>query len=104
MDDRDHRATLTRDHVRRVAELARLELSEEELTTYTTQLRRVLDHVARLEALDVTGVASTAHAVDLLCPLREDEVRPSTDREAILGQASEHDGTCFVVPRVLREP
>jgi aspartyl-tRNA(Asn)/glutamyl-tRNA(Gln) amidotransferase subunit C len=99
--EREKGITLTRDHVRHVAELARLDLSEEEIATYTTQLDAILGYVAQLEQLEVAEVPGTAHAVDLTCPWREDEGQPSMDRRSILGQAPEEDGEHFVVPRAL---
>lgn len=93
--------TITRDHVRHVAELSRLELSAEELETFTEQLDAILGHVAQLEQLDLDGVEGTAHAVELTCPWRDDEERPSLERERVLAPAPERDEEHFVVPRVI---
>ena len=61
----DGEARLTRDVVAHVALLARLQLTDEELDTFTEQLTAVLDHAADVEALDLTGVEPTTHALPL---------------------------------------
>lgn len=94
---------ITPELMRHVAELSRLELSDDELATFTRQLDAVLAHVAQLEQLDLDGeaVEGTAHAVDLTCPWRTDEPAPSLPRERVLAPAPERDEACFVVPRII---
>jgi aspartyl-tRNA(Asn)/glutamyl-tRNA(Gln) amidotransferase subunit C len=97
----EHR--ITRDDVAHVADLARLALSDEELDRFTDQLAAVLDHARDVEALDTAGVPPTAHPLPLRNVLRDDEVRPSLDRDEVLGQAPATEGGRFVVPPVLGE-
>jgi len=93
---------ITPELMRHVAELSRLELSDDELTTFTRQLDAVLAHVAQLEELDLDeAIEGTAHAVDLTCPWRADEPGPSLPRDRVLGPAPERDEACFVVPRII---
>jgi aspartyl-tRNA(Asn)/glutamyl-tRNA(Gln) amidotransferase subunit C len=92
---------LTRDEVAHVADLARLELTEEELELFTGQLAEVLDHAADVASLDLTGVAPTAHAMAVSNVLRPDEVRPGLDRDEVLGQAPSVEDHRFRVPRIL---
>jgi aspartyl-tRNA(Asn)/glutamyl-tRNA(Gln) amidotransferase subunit C len=89
--------------VRRIAALARLELSPEEEQSLGAQLSGILDYVALLEELDVADVEPMTHALAAgeLAPLREDEVRPSLSAEEALANAPERDGTCFKVPRII---
>ncbi|SRR5260370_27780142 len=94
---------LSRDDVAHVARLARLALTEEELERYTVQLGAVLDHAADVEALDTSGVAPTAHPLDLVNVLREDVVRPSLGRDEVLAMAPEAEDGRFRVPRILGE-
>ncbi|MGC8498525.1 MAG: Asp-tRNA(Asn)/Glu-tRNA(Gln) amidotransferase subunit GatC [Acidimicrobiales bacterium] len=94
---------LTRDDVAKVARLARLHLTEEELDRFTGQLAQVLDHANDLRALDLTGVAPTAHPVDLGTVVRPDEVRPGLARDAFLGAAPQSEDGRFAVPRILGE-
>ena len=65
--------SLGREDVAHVAALARLSLSEEELDTFTGQLARVIDHARDVAALDVAGVAPTAHPLPVHNVLRADE-------------------------------
>ena len=92
---------LTRDDAAYVARLARLALSEEELDTYAVQLADVLEHAAEVAALDTSGVGPTAHPIPLRNVLRDDEVRPSLDRDEVLAQAPAAEDGRFRVPRIL---
>jgi len=94
---------LTRDDVARVAQLARLELTDADLDTYTEQLAAVLDHAADVAALDLTDVAPTAHPLPLRNVLRADEVRPCLDRDEVLSQAPAVEDRRFRVPAILGE-
>ena len=94
---------ITRDDVAHVARLARLDLDDEELDRFTGQLAAVLDHARDVEALDVDGVPPTAHPFPLRNVLRDDELRPSLDRDELLAQAPAVDGGRFAVPPVLGE-
>ncbi len=94
-------ARITRDDVAHVARLARLALSDAELDLFTGQLAAVLEHARDVEALDVNGVAPTGHPCQLHNVLRPDEVRPSLDRDEVLGAAPATEGGRFKVPPVL---
>lgn len=94
---------ISRDDVAHVAHLARLELSDDELDTYTEQLGAILDHAQDVAALDTSGVAPTAHPLPLENVLRDDVVRPSLDRDEVLSQAPAAEGAFFRVPRILGE-
>jgi aspartyl-tRNA(Asn)/glutamyl-tRNA(Gln) amidotransferase subunit C len=89
---------IEREQVLHVARLSRLRLSEEEIDTLTGELSTVLDHVDKLAEVDIEGVDPTSHVVPLENVLRDDEPRPSLDREVALSQAPDpHDGA-FRVP------
>lgn len=75
---------LTKDDVRHVAKLARLNLTEEEITTYTDQLSSVFEHLDKLSEVDTEGVEETSQVNGLTNVMREDRVSPSLDREAFL--------------------
>jgi aspartyl-tRNA(Asn)/glutamyl-tRNA(Gln) amidotransferase subunit C len=96
-------AKLTRDEVAHVARLARLDLTGDEIDTFTDQLAKVLDHARDVEALDVADVPPTAHPYQLANVLRADEVRPSLDRQAVLDAAPLVEDARFRVPPVLGE-
>ena len=94
---------ITRDDVAHVADLARLTLSDAELDRFTDQLAAVLEHARDVEALDTAGVPPTAHPLPLRNVLRDDEVRPSLDRDEVLAAAPAVEGGRFAVPPVLGE-
>jgi aspartyl-tRNA(Asn)/glutamyl-tRNA(Gln) amidotransferase subunit C len=96
-------ARITRDDVAHVADLARLRLTEDELEAFTGQLAAVLEHAADVEQLDVEGVPPTSHPYPLENVLRDDEPRPSLDRDEVLAQAPDAVDGRFRVPPVLGE-
>lgn len=96
-------ASLSRDEVAHVAKLARLQLTEEQLDTFTPQLAAILGHAADVEALELDDVAPTAHPYPLVNVLRPDVARDSGIREAVLDQAPDAEDGMFRVPPVLGE-
>lgn len=94
---------LSRDDVAKVALLARLELTDAELDTYTDQLAAIIDHAADVAALDLTDVPPTAHPLPIENVLRPDVVVPSLDREEVLAQAPSVEDRRFRVPAILGE-
>lgn len=94
---------LSRQDVLHVARLARLTLTDEEVELFTDQLAAVLAHAADVAALDTSGVPPTAHPLPLQNVFRDDEVRPSLDRDEVLAQAPAAEEGRFRVPRILGE-
>ncbi len=95
--------------VRRVAELANLELTPEEEPRMQRDLNAILGHIAQLNELNTEGVPPMAQVGEMLGgvpeshgePLRTDAVRPSVDRAAVMAVAPESDGRFFKVPKVI---
>ena len=79
-------STLTQKDVQRVAELARLELTADELELFTRQLGGILTYVEQINSLDTTGVPPTSHVLNRPVD-REDALRPSLSREDLLANA-----------------
>jgi aspartyl-tRNA(Asn)/glutamyl-tRNA(Gln) amidotransferase subunit C len=94
---------LTRDDVAKVAALARLRLTDEELDTFTEQLSKVLVHAADLNSLPLEGVAPTAHPFGLVNVTRPDTVVASIHRDAVLAAAPDAEDGRFGVPRIVGE-
>jgi len=94
---------LRREDVAHVAKLARLTLSDEELDTFTEQLGQVLEHANDMGALDLTDVVATAHPFGLINVVRDDVVRASLDRAAVLDMAPDAQDGRFAVPRIMGE-
>jgi aspartyl-tRNA(Asn)/glutamyl-tRNA(Gln) amidotransferase subunit C len=89
--------------IAKVARLARLALTEQELERYRRQCEVVLEHAARVQALPTDGVAPTSHPLPRTNAFREDLVTECLDREEVLAQAPDRDGDFFLVPRILDE-
>lgn len=94
------REKITRDEVRHVAKLARLELLEEEERLMTEQMNNILDYMDKLNELDTSQVEPTTHAIQLQNVFRQDKVEPSLERDEALANAPQSDGSSFVVPKV----
>lgn len=94
---------LSRDEVAHVAGLARLSLSEQELDMFTGQLAAVIEHARDVAALDVAGVAPTAHPLPVRNVLRSDDPCPGLDREEVLAAAPAIEDDRFKVPRIVGE-
>ncbi|MFB2892845.1 Asp-tRNA(Asn)/Glu-tRNA(Gln) amidotransferase subunit GatC [Aerosakkonemataceae cyanobacterium BLCC-F50] len=93
--------SIDREQVRKVALLARLELTPEEEEMFTTQMGAMLDYFQQLSELDVSKVQPTTRAIDVSNITRTDELKPCEEREAILKNAPEQDGDFFKVPKIL---
>jgi aspartyl-tRNA(Asn)/glutamyl-tRNA(Gln) amidotransferase subunit C len=93
--------SLSIEDVAKVALLARLRLSQEELATFTTQLNTIVDYVAQLQELDTAGVEPLAHGVEVRNVFRDDVRGPSLEREKALANAPKKDHVGFLVPAVL---
>ena len=94
---------ITEKDVLRVAELARLNLTEEDTKTYTTQLGRILAHVENLSQVDTTGVEpmTTGCGPDKEYALRKDVIEETLPREDALKNAPEQESGCFKVPQII---
>lgn len=92
---------ITREEVRHVAELARLEFSEEEEERLSEEMSQILDYVDTLNELDTSGVRPMSHVLDITNVFREDEIESRIDREQALEAAPEADENHFQVPQVV---
>ena len=89
-----------RQWVLKIANLARLQLKEEEIEVFQKQLGDILSFIDQLKELDTENVEPYTQKAKTT-PMREDEPRPSLDREKALMNAPEKDGEFFIVPRVV---
>ncbi|MBM3695825.1 MAG: Asp-tRNA(Asn)/Glu-tRNA(Gln) amidotransferase subunit GatC [Actinobacteria bacterium] len=89
--------------IAKVARLARLALTPDEMEAYGAQLGAILEHAASLQALDIQGVPPTAHPLPMLNALRPDEVEETLEREEVLAQAPDRDGPYFRVPPFMED-
>lgn len=89
---------IDREQVLHVAKLARLKLTDDEVERMAGDLSMILEHVERMNELDLDGVEPTSHAVQLENVLRADVPRPSLPREQALANAPDATETGFRVP------
>ena len=96
-------SSLSRDDVAKLAALARIEMSEEELVSLSSQFGMILDAVARVQEVNLGGVIATSHPQPIQNVFREDEVRPSLTPEQALSGAPAQEEQRFRVPQILGE-
>ena len=94
-------SSLSVEEVARVALLARLRLTHEELETFTPQLNAIVHFVERLQELDTRDVEPLAHGIEVRNVFRDDVRGPSLPREAALANAPKRNAESFLVPTVL---
>lgn len=89
------------EQVRKVALLARLELTETEEQQFTEQLNGILDYVQQLSELNTDNIEPTTRAIELSNITRQDALAPFEDRESILDIAPDREDDFFKVPKIL---
>jgi aspartyl-tRNA(Asn)/glutamyl-tRNA(Gln) amidotransferase subunit C len=87
--------------VKHVAQLARLQLNDEETARLQKQLDEVLRYVDKLKEVDISGIEATAHAVPMFNVTRADEPRPGLTAEEALANAPHQAANLFIVPKVI---
>ncbi len=87
--------------VRKIAQLARLELTDDEVTSLSADMSNILAYIAQLNELDTTGVPPLEHAAEAGETMRDDTPRPSLERERGLSVAPKVENGCFAVPKII---
>lgn len=86
-----------------VAELARLDLTADEKSTFQQQLETIVRYVEKIGELNIDGIEPTLHGQPLVNVFREDAVVPSLDRERALRNAPERNGFEFKLPKIVED-
>ena len=92
---------LSREQVIGIADLARLDLTEEEIEHFAGQLSAVLDYASRLEQLNTDDIPPTASVLPLHNVMRQDEIRPSLPRAQVVANAPAATDGQFRVDAIL---
>ncbi len=92
---------IDREQVKKVAHLARLDITPEEEAEFTGQLNDILDYFEQLSELDTENVAPTTRAIEVINITRSDELEPFPNKDALLASAPEQEGQYFRVPKIM---
>lgn len=93
--------SVTKEDVKYVADLAHLQLTEEESNSLVNDMNQILDYMTTLEELDTSDVEPLEHVIDLEYRLRNDKAKEPVDHEEALKNAPDADSDYFRVPRVI---
>jgi aspartyl-tRNA(Asn)/glutamyl-tRNA(Gln) amidotransferase subunit C len=94
---------VTREDVIHIADLAKLDFSEEELEKFADEFSKILEYVSQLREVDTEGIEPTFSISAKIQPLREDVVQPSLPKEEVLKNAPEEQYGYFKLPRMIMD-
>ena len=94
---------ITKEEVKKVAHLARLELNENEINNHAQQLEKILDYIRQLEKIDTDDVPCTTRAIEVTNVFRKDQKKKSNCNEEILEIAPSKEDKYFKVPKIINE-
>jgi len=100
-DATEHPGTIDLQIVRHIGRLSRIELTDEQVATFSRQLGSILEYFDKLQELDTSGVEPMVHAVELHNVLAEDVPGVSLPPEQALANAPQREGDFFKVPKVI---
>ena len=95
--------SITKEEVKKVALLARLELNENEINNHAEQLEKILIYIRQLEKIDTDDVPCTTRAIEVINVFRKDEKKNSDCNEEILELGPSREDKFFKVPKILNE-
>ena len=94
---------ITKEDVKKVAQLARLNLNESEINNHAKQLEKILDYIQQLEKIDTDDTPCTTRAIEVKNSFRKDENKNFTDIEDILDLAPSREDKFFKVPKIISD-
>ncbi len=94
---------ITKDEVKKVASLARLELNEDEINSHAEQLEKILDYIKQLEKIDTDDVPCTTRAIEVINVFRKDEKKKFDCTEELLELGPSKEDKYFKVPKIINE-
>jgi aspartyl-tRNA(Asn)/glutamyl-tRNA(Gln) amidotransferase subunit C len=92
---------LNHEDIRRLAHLARIAVTDQEVAEISIKLNRVLAMIEEMRAVDTTGVTPMAHGIDVVQRLREDRVTETNQRDLLQAIAPQVEGGLYLVPKVI---
>ena len=94
---------ISSDEVKKVAQLARLELNENEINQHAEQLEKILEYIKQLEKINTEDIPCTTRAIEVVNVLRKDEKKNYENSEEILDLAPSRENKFFKVPKIISE-
>ena len=94
---------ITKDEVIKVAELARLELNENEINNHAKQLEKILEYIKQLEKIDTDNIPCTTRAIEVINVLRKDKNKNSDCTDQLLELGPSREDKYFKVPKIINE-
>ena len=94
---------ITKEEVKKVAYLARLELNEDEINNHAQQLEKILEYIKQLEKIDTVDVSCTTRAIEVINVLRKDEKKNSDCINELLELGPSREDKYFKVPKIINE-
>ncbi|OGL41296.1 MAG: asparaginyl/glutamyl-tRNA amidotransferase subunit C [Candidatus Schekmanbacteria bacterium RIFCSPHIGHO2_02_FULL_38_11] len=92
---------ISKEEVKHIAKLARIEFSEDEINRFTEQLSTILNYVSKLDELNTEDIVPTSHVIDLKNCFRDDEIKSSLPVEESLRNAPQREKFFFKVPKII---
>tara|TARA_Y100000991_G_C21805176_1_gene277163 strand:- start:96 stop:389 length:294 start_codon:yes stop_codon:yes gene_type:complete len=94
---------ITKEEVQKVAQLARLELNENEINNHAVQLEKILKYIEQLEKINTNDVSCTTRAIEVINVFRKDEKKDYVNNEELLDLAPSREDKFFKVPKIINE-
>ena len=94
---------ITKEEVKKVAQLARLELDENEINNHAEQLEKILEYIKQLEKIDTDDVPCTTRAIEVINVFRKDEMKNYDGTEDLLELGPSREDRYFKVPKIINE-
>ena len=94
---------ITNDEVKKVAQLARLELNDGEINNHAEQLEKILGYIEQLEKIDTDDVPCTTRAIEVINVFRKDEKKNFDCTEELLELGPSREDDYFKVPKIINE-
>ena len=91
---------ISKDDVRYAAKLAELEFDDKDMEKFTSQLDKILNHVANISSVNTEGIPPTSHVLDVKNIFREDVIKKSVTQESALKNAPDRQSDGFKVPKI----
>ena len=94
---------ISKQEVKKVAQLARLELNEGEIKSHAEQLEKILEYIKQLERIQTDDIPSTTRAIEVVNVFREDEKKNFDCTEELLELGPSREDQYFKVPKIINE-